>query len=80
MYCMSLNKRLSSPIDQDCTLVAKSLIGFIISGLDSRPSHNHAVIWAETTRPMLLGNEGLGQAALEKPGGLPAVAEIVAEK
>ena len=41
---------------------------------------NHAVIWAETTRPMLLGNEGLGRAALEKPGGLPAVAEIVAEK
>lgn len=40
MYCMSLNKRLSSPLDQDCTLVAKSLISFIISGLDSRPSHS----------------------------------------
>ena len=35
MYCISLNKRLSSPLDQDWT-VAKSLVGLIIPGLDSR--------------------------------------------
>ena len=40
MYWTSLNKHFSSPLDQDCTLVATSLIGLIKSGLDRRPSHN----------------------------------------
>ena len=39
MYWINRNSLLSSPLGQDWTLVARSLIGLIMSGRANRPSH-----------------------------------------
>ena len=39
IYWINLNNLLSSPLDEDYTLVARSLMGLIISGCANRPSH-----------------------------------------